>query len=119
MKYKGLLLPAYILILVFTAGAAYWRGRRDVWIWEYKTYHANLLNLTQWHTNEAPVLTEFVKARYYYCANKLSDNWLGGPYDFGPMTTNWPFLVIGKGPTTGPEEYRKFKERGLPSRPAK
>ena len=118
MKKQGILVPIFFVILVLVAAGAYWRGRRDVWIWEYKVYQANLLILTEWHTNEPPILEEFIKGRYYYLANKIPKNWLGTPYDYGSVSTNVAFLGVGKGDTSAGNEYRIFKERGVPLRPA-
>jgi len=116
MKKQGILIPAFIAILVLTAAFAYWRGRRDVWIWEYKIYSADLIRLTEFDTNYPPELKEFVKGRYYYVANKVPRGWLGSPYDYGPVATNLSSFPVGKGDTSAQNEYRMFKERGVPLR---
>ena len=119
MKTKALIAPAYFLVLLLVASGAYWRGRRDVWISEFKTYDAKLIRLSELETNRSPELKEFIKGRYYYCANKIPKSWLGSPYDYGPVSTNLGNLTAEKGPTSAQEEYRKFKERGVPLRSSK
>ena len=85
---------------------------------EFKTYDANLTTMCSFAGVYPSELKEFLKARYYYLANYLSARRLGRPYDYGPTATNISELVVGKGPTTAQEEYRKFKERELPFRNA-
>ena len=100
---------------------AYMKGRNDVWIAEYKIYEANLLQLKFFETNHPAELTEFMKGRYYFLANKIPRSWLGSPYDFGPVSTNVAHLGVGKGPTNPQHEYELFKEQKVnfrePSKP--
>jgi len=106
-------------VVLVSITLAYWRGRKDVWTEDFKIYSGDLIVLSSFETNLPPELKEFMKGRYYYVANKLSDNWLGGSYDYGSVSTNVARLAVGKGPTSAQEEYRKFKERGVPLRPMK
>ncbi len=101
----------FCTILLAVAAVAYIKGRNDVWIAEYKTYDANLIGLNNFETNHPPELKEFMKARYYYLANKIPRTWLGSPFDYGPVSTNVAHLAIGKGPTTAKHEYELFKEQ--------
>jgi hypothetical protein len=118
VKTKGFRL-LYIPVLLLTAGGCYWLGRRDVWIGEFKVYSADLARLTQYDTNLPPELKEFAKGRYYYVANKVPKSWLGSPYDYGPVATNLASFPVGKGDTSAGNEYRIFKERGVPLRQPK
>ena len=116
---KGLIPPVFCLLLVLTAIGGYWRGRRDVRIEDFKVYRGDLIAVTSFETNVPPELTDFLKGRYYYVANRLSKSRLGNPYDYGEIGTNRARLAIGKGPTSAQAEYRRFKERGISLRTAK
>ncbi len=111
MKYKGVMRVLVLLALVAIIAGAYIKGRNDVLIGEFKQYQANLLTLTHWETNQPPELKEFVKAHYYYLANRTPKQWVGRPYDYGAVTTNLIHLTGFKGPTSAQEEYRGFLER--------
>ena len=100
--------PALAIALII---AAYLKGRRDVWIHEFKIYNGALVMLTNFKRSDTGELKEYLKGRYYYCANKIPASWLGSPYDYGPVNTNVIHLSVGKGPTTANEEYRKFMQR--------
>lgn len=102
-----------LLCLMGMAGiiGAYLKGRNDVWIGEFKQTQANMLTLTQWETNHPPELREFIKARYYYVANRTPRAWVGRPYDYGMVSTNIVHLTSFKGPTSAQEEYRLFLKR--------
>jgi len=103
-----------VLVLIAAVVAivgAYIKGRNDVLIGEFKQYQANVLTLTHWETNQPPELKEFVKAHYYYLANRTPKNWVGRPYDYGAVSTNVIHLTGFKGPTSAQEEYRKFLVR--------
>ena len=111
MKKQGII---RLLVSLIVAGAiigAYLRGRNDVWIGEFKECQGNMLTLTVWETNHPPELKEFVKARYYYLANKIPKSWLGNPHDYGEVSINVAHLAVFKGQTSGQEEYRRFLER--------
>lgn len=100
-----------LLVAVAAVVGAYIKGREDVLIREFKHYQANMLTLTQWETNQPHELREFVKAHYYYLANRTPKSWVGRPYDYGAVSTNVIHLTGFKGPTSAQEEYRKFLER--------
>ncbi len=113
MKKHHLLKVAVAVVLVASVVSAYVKGREDVLIDDFKTYHANLVALElKANDRGAEEVKEFVKARYYYLGNRIPRNWL--PFtnlDHGPVSTNaLADLTVGKGPTTASEEYRKFKE---------
>jgi hypothetical protein len=119
VKKINLVIPLALLICVIGSLAGYRKGRRDVWIEQFKVYSGILIDVTNFRTNASPELIEFLKARYYYVANKLPENWIGTPYDYGDINTNLLQFSIGKGPTTATEEYRHFKDRGIPMRSVK
>lgn len=107
-------------VLVLIAGVAaivgaYIKGRNDVLIGEFKQYQANMLTLTHWETNQPPELKEFVKAHYYYLANRTPKSWVGRPNDYGAVSTNVIHLTGFKGPTSAQEEYRLFLDRFGPT----
>lgn len=107
---KPLVWALLSLVLVV---AAYLKGRTDVWTAEFKVYHGNLTIFVD--AEHAPELKAFLKARYYYLANKIPKSWLeGAAKDYGTVTTNeLNRIVAGKGPTSAQEEYQKFKNRGV------
>ncbi len=82
-----------------------------------REWDSAFVKIPGFETNLPPELKEFIKGRYYYCANKIPKSWLGSPYDYGPVSTNLWNLTAEKGPTSAQEEYRKFRERGVPLRP--
>jgi hypothetical protein len=89
---------------------AYRRGRRDVLISDFKTYSANTVAL-KFSNNYSADLKDFLKGRYYFCANRVPNDILkGSEHDYGPASTN-SSLVIGKGPTTPQWEYQVFTNR--------
>jgi len=111
MKYKGVLRVLVLLGVVFAMVGAYVKGRRDVLVNEFKHYDANMVDLTYWETNHPAELKEFVKARYYYLANRIPKSWVGRPHDYGAVSTNVIHLTGFKGPSSAREEYRVFLER--------
>lgn len=117
MKNHGVLRLLVVIVAVVAIVGAYWNGRNDVLIREFKECQGNLSTLTQWETNHPPELKEFVKARYYYLANQIPKKWVGNPHDYGEVSTNVAHLAVFKGPTSGREEYRKFLERFALTKP--
>lgn len=111
MKNQSVIRMLVCVVVVASIVAAYLKGRHDVWIGEFKQYQANMLTLTHWETNHPPELKEFVKAHYYYMANRTPKSWVGRPYDYGAVSTNIIHLTGFKGPTSAQEEYRLFLER--------
>jgi len=111
MKNKGVIRGLVFLVAVAAIIGAYLKGRHDVWIGEFKQYQADMLRLTYWETNHPPELKEFVKAHYYYAANRTPESWVGHPYDYGAVSTNLLHLTQFKGPSSAREEYRLFLER--------
>ncbi len=76
--------------------AAYLKGRTDVWTAEFKVYHGNLTSFVD--AEHAPELKAFLKARYYYLANKIPKSWLeGAAKDYGTVTTNELNRIVVKG----------------------
>jgi hypothetical protein len=108
-KKLTLAVSGFVLCLLLTA-AAYFKGRNDVLVNDFKTYHANLIGFDQ--VSPDAEFKDYLKARYYYFANRVPKDVLAGSdKDYGPVSTNaLRGLTIGKGPTTPQEEYRKFKE---------
>src|SRR5271165_5925994 len=111
MKHQGVLRLLVCLVAVAAIISAYFKGRNDVCISEFKQYQANMSTLTQWETNHPPELKEFIKAHYYFLANRTPKSWVGHPYDYGAVSTNIVHLTGFKGPTSAQEEYRLFLER--------
>jgi len=107
---KAILKLAIVPVLLGALTAAYWLGRRDVWILELKTYEGNLIVVQNFQTNLPPQLGEFLKARYYFLANKVPRNWMPTK-NYGPVSDEVAKLGIGKGPTTAKHEYESFKLR--------
>ena len=111
MKRQSVMRILVFLVAVAAIIGAYFKGRRDVLVGEFKQYEASLLSLTQLETNHPPELKEFVKAHYYYLANRAPKSWVGRPEDYGAVSTNILHLTGFKGPTSAQEEYRLFLER--------
>lgn len=94
----------------------YLKGENHALISEFKVYSGNLIYVTHFaqgrHSDE---LKDFLKARYYYLGNRIPRSYLQrAARDYGQVGTNtMEGLFIGKGPTTGQEEYRLFREKGL------
>jgi hypothetical protein len=99
------------LLCITATICAYNKGRDDVWISEFKLYDANLIKIQHFETNIPPELKEYMKGRYYYLANKIPNNWLGNPYDYGEVNSNVIHLVIGKGDIGPRYEYEIFKQK--------
>ena len=91
--------------------AAYIGGRNDVRLTEFKECQAHLLILTQWETNQPPELKEYVKARYYYLANRLPKYYVEPAKNYGPVGTNVAHVAVFKEPTSGQGEYLEFLQR--------
>jgi len=107
MNTKAIVLLLAGLIFV----GAFFEGRKDVWENEFKECQANMLTLTYWETNQPPKLKEYIKARYYYLANKVPKDFVGEPKDFGAVSTNVADLAVFKGPSSGQAEYLNFLQR--------
>lgn len=115
---KRILMVALFCIAVLSAFiAGYLKGRQNAFLEDFKTYSADLVIYSDLSTNAKVGIKEFLKARYYYTANKLPDGWLGVPYDYGSV--DFSNLTIGKGPTTPRQEYQTFKEKKVSFRDAK
>jgi hypothetical protein len=106
-----LVLPA--LLVGYLLGQIH--GRRAVLIAEFKQYSGNMLTLTlrltQSETNHPPELKDFVKAHYYWLANRIPENWVGTPSNYGPVSTNISPLTAFKGPSNAQWEYQEFLRR--------
>ena len=111
MKRQSVIRLLVCLVAIAAIIGAYFKGRKDVLVGEFKQYQANMLTLTQWETNHPPELKEFVKAHYYYLANRTPKSWIGRPDDYEAVSTNIVHLTGFKGPTSAQEEYRLFLER--------
>lgn len=111
MKSRGVVRWLVALSVVAALVTAYIKGRDDVLVAEFKEYDGNMLTLSQWETNYPAELKEFVKAHYYYLANRVPKGLVGRPCDYGAVSTNVVHLTGFKGPTSGQEEYRVFLER--------
>jgi hypothetical protein len=113
VKKRILFLALWVGVTMAIAIVAYLQGRKAVWISEFKTYQGNMVTFDRRRYSED--LAEFMKARYYYLANRIPSSWVAYR-DYGQVSTNISLLVIGKGPTTAEEEYRAYKARGSGAR---
>jgi len=106
-----------ILRLIFAVAViaaiigAYLRGQNDFLKTEYKECQAHLTELTYWETNQPAELKDYIKARYYYLANRIPKDWVGTPHDYGPIETNIQHIAVFKGPSSGQLEYIDFLKR--------
>lgn len=74
-------------------------------------YRASLFILEQ---NEVvnPALSEFMKARFYYCLNRSGQTKLPASVDLGPVSsTAISGLIFGKEPVRAEDEYEDFKRK--------
>lgn len=103
----------FLAVLMFLGAlvGAYLKGRSDVLEIEFKECQGNMVMLTYWESNQTPELKEYVKARYYYLANKVSKDFVSPPRDFGAVSTNAETLAVFKGPSSGQMEYLNFLQR--------
>lgn len=114
MKRKLKLVAIYCVLLLPTALAGFHfgfsKGMERARIEEFGTYRASLSHCHDFPEARNVPLEDFLKARYYYLANNIPEDWLGSPVDYGPV--NFQRLVIGKG--TSPErEYQLFKQKNV------
>jgi hypothetical protein len=93
------------LFLGFISG--YRRGKEDVTAEEFHTYDADLIVYTGFKEYRELPLKEFLKARYYYFANRIPSSSLKSAYDYGSV--DFKGLSIGAGPTSPIHEYQMFK----------
>lgn len=105
----------FLLAALVGGVLGYIKGINDTLIREFKVYRGNLNYGTYFEEGRLSLdLKEFLKGRYYYLGNRIPLSSLdGAAYDYGQVSTNIAVLSIGKGPTTGQEEYRLFKQRGV------
>lgn len=107
----GIVLAAILTAVV--GGVAYKKGLEAVILSDFKVYYGDLVALQTLKSSDAAVLGEFLKARYYYLANRLPEELLpiNAP-DLGPVTNEIvSSLSIGKGPTSSGIEYSNYVAR--------
>jgi hypothetical protein len=108
---KKLIITVAISCLAALIGGVvgYRAGRNDVLTTDFETYNADLIGYYGFPEPPKVELTDFLKARYYYFANRVPTSVLGEPYDFGSV--DFRGLTIGKGPTSPLNEYQIFKAK--------
>lgn len=100
-------LGAVVFFVSVALIVGYLKGQEDTLTAELKVYYGNLVAA---NVPADSALVDFLKARYYYLANRIPDN--RRPYparDFGPITNMIAkTLAIGKGPTGADAEYKVY-----------
>jgi hypothetical protein len=87
----------------------YFEGKNDVLTDDFQTYNADLVSYYAFPEAHKVELKDFLMARYYYFANRIPENRLREPYDFGSV--DFRGLTIGNGPTSPQNEYQLFKDK--------
>jgi len=102
-----------VIISLFTSLIGYiigqFQGRSDASVESFKVYNVWLISYYGFPENRKIELPDFLKARYYYFANRVPVGVLGEPYDFGDVNFVGP--AIGKDLTSPQHEYQLFKDK--------
>jgi hypothetical protein len=117
MKKNAFIILALCATAIISGVTGYLKGRQSAFLEDFKTYSADLISLNGFPENQKLELRDFLKARYYYIANKMPESYLGVPYDYGNV--DFHGLTIGKGPTAPKHEYQLFKARKVQFREPK
>jgi hypothetical protein len=109
MKRK-LLLIAICLIVGFVIGDSfgYHRGKRDSSIENFEVYDIWLTSYYGYSKYKGFPLVDFLKARYYYFANRIPGSAFNG-HDYGNINFTGP--AIGSDMTSPSYEYQVFKRK--------
>ena len=110
MNLKMPLRLLWVTLALTAIVGAYWQGRHEILILEYKKCQADMINLLYWETNQPPELKELVKAHDYFLSNRIPKSW-ADPKDYGPVSRNLGSLAAFKGPTSAQIEYMNYLER--------
>ena len=99
------------LLVAFVIGDSlgYYQGRRDSSIANYKTYNIWLTSYYGYSKYNGFPLADFLKARYYYFANRIPVSAFDEHYDFGGVDFTGP--AIGGDMTTPSYEYQMFRKK--------
>ena len=116
-KMKKVIIFVIALIVAALIGntIGQFQGRTDASIDDFKVYNAWLISYYGFPDNRKIELQNFLKARYYYFANRVPASVLGEPYDFGDV--NFTGAAIGKDLTSAQHEYELFKAKNLLKKP--
>ena len=110
---KLILIVACACFTILLGGIlGYRKGKSDAAIESFDTYRGDLIIYYGFPEFRKIELQDFLKARYYYFANRVPSGYLESPYDYGNV--DFKGLSIGKGPTMPQHEYQVFKEKKLP-----
>jgi hypothetical protein len=116
-KMKKIILA--FIALIFTALIGYFvgefQGRSAASVEDFKVYNAWLIGYYGFPEDRKIELQDFLKARYYYFANRVPASVLGEPYDFGGVNFIGP--GIGKDLTSPQHEYELFKAKSVLKKP--
>ena len=104
---------AAIVLIIFLvggiAGYSYLKGRKDVYVFEFKIYGAALMLKSD---QLSPQLREFIKARYYNLSTFIPENIVRVYNDYGAVdTTLIKGIATGKGDSTPEMDYDVFKKK--------
>jgi hypothetical protein len=108
MKRLIFILAGVCVTMMLGGILGYRKGKSEAAIENYDTYRADLISYYGFPEHRKIQLKDFLKARYYYFANRVPSTYLESPYDYGNV--DFQGLTIGKGPTTPRREYQVFKE---------
>jgi hypothetical protein len=114
MKKIIIIAVAFCLMALIGVVVGYHAGRNDALIEDFKTYNGDLIGYYGLPGTSKVELKDFLRARYYYFANRVPASVLGEPHDYGSVDFN--SLSIGKDVTTPTHEYELFKARNLISK---
>lgn len=99
----------FVLTALVSGTIGYRCGKTDATIEDFKIYRAWLIGYYGFTETNSVTLADFLKARYYYTANRMPTSALGEPYDFGDV--DFIGSTIGAEETTPSREYELFKAK--------
>lgn len=109
MKKITIFVAAFGLTALIGGIIGYRAGKSDAAIEDFNVYDGNLIGYFGFPEDRKLPLADFLKARYYYFANRVPASVLGEPYDFGSV--DFKGAAIGKDLTTPKREYELFKAK--------
>ena len=109
MKKIIIFVAAFGLTALVGGIIGYRAGRNDAVIEDFKVYNAGLVDYYGFPEDRKIELQDFLKARYYYFANRVPANVLGEPYDFGSV--DFKGMAVSRELTTPKHEYELFKSK--------
>ena len=111
MKTQKLIIigTAFCLTILISYVVGYHARKAETAVEDFNTYQEALVGYYGFPEERKIELADFLKARYYYFANRVPPSVLGEPYDFGSV--DFKGMAIGQELTTPKREYELFKAK--------